>query len=172
MRGSLGGENDGRQHSWNWRCSSGCPPLNLCPHQRDGTKAPISSREGAWWYFRVPVAWAAPSVCVCVIKKGKTINMELDSTGPAALKVTDAPLLWLHTVSVRCKQQWPKNVLQVNCRLTKGGLIICACRDVESSSSGLWPSVLLLPLCSFTAQSTGRRRNCRCGREITAQRLQ
>lgn len=84
--------------------------------------------------------WPGPlhlCVCVCVIKKGKTINMELDSTGPAALKVTDAPLLWLHTVSVRCKQQWPKNVLQVNCRLTKGGLIICACRDVESSSSGL-----------------------------------
>lgn len=136
--------------------------LQVAPHQRDGTKAPISSGEGAWWYFRVPVAWAAPSVCVI---KGKTINMELDSTGPTALKVTDSPLLRLVRAMVWYKQHRHQQLLLCVLLLWQGGWLFVS----------KWSSLGQRPWCSdaavccscvlFMLGRTGAGE--RCGRWIT-----
>lgn len=133
--------------------------LQVAPHQRDGTKAPISSGEGAWWYFRVLVAWAAPSVCVI---KGKTINMELDSTGPTALKVTDSPLLWLAWAMVWYKQQRPAKCYYCMAAFITGRLIICRyMKFIRPAALMVWCSGLL-QLCSLLLGRTSS--DDRCGR--------
>lgn len=100
-----------RSEGWNWPCSSGCPAQSWIP-----TRGMVPRHQLA-----VERAHDDISVCLwpgqlrlCVIK-GKTINMELDSTGPTALKVTDSPLLRLLRATVWCKQRWPENRYYCTC---------------------------------------------------------
>lgn len=100
-----------RSKGRNWPRSSGRPAQSWIP-----TRGMVPRHQLA-----VERAHDDISVCLwpgqlrlCVIK-GKTINMELDSTGPTALKVTDSPLLWLVRATVWYKQHWPANCYYCAC---------------------------------------------------------